>query len=87
MVKWFYKGKKYTISGRLLEDDIKLLDNIIIQRKIVYHTKWDKCYYINNVVCCGKGRKIKACIEDVYSKKKYFTCLKYLKVVVEYKFK
>lgn len=83
MIKWVYKNKKYTISPISLEDDAKLLANIITQRKVVYNIKWDKCYYINMAELIGKGNKLKACIEDVYTKKKYFTCLKDLKLVIE----
>lgn len=83
MTKWVYKGKKYTISPVSLEDDIKLLVNVITQRKVVYNTKWDKCYYINSVGYIGKGNKLKACIEDVYTNKKCTTCVKDLKLVIE----
>lgn len=85
MVKWVYKNKKYTISSIPLEDDVKLVANIINQRRVVYNTKWDKCYYINNIGYTGKGNKLKACIEDVYTKKKCCTCLKDLKLVIEEK--
>jgi len=83
MIKWVYKNKKYTISSIPLENDIKLLNNIIIQGKVVYNTKWDKCYYINSVGYTGKGNKLKACIEDVYTKKKCLTSVRDLKLVIE----
>jgi hypothetical protein len=83
MIKWIYKDKNYTISPISLEDDIKLLVNIINQRKVVYNTKWDKCYYINSVGYTGKGNKLKVCIEDVYTNKKCMTCVKDLKLVIE----
>lgn len=83
MVKWVYKNKKYTISSTPLEDDTNLLTDIVMHRKVVYNTKWDKCYYINSAEIINRGSKLKACIEDVYTEKKYFTCLKDLKLVIE----
>lgn len=83
MTKWVYKGKKYTISPISLEDDVNLLADIVMHRKVVYNTKWDKCYYINSAEIISRGSKLKACIEDVYTKKKHFTCLKDLKLVIE----
>ena len=37
MIKWIYKDKEYTIYPIFLEEDIKLLTNIITQRKVVYN--------------------------------------------------
>lgn len=83
MVKWIYKGKKYTISPISLEDDIKLLVSSIIKNEVFYHTKWDKCYYIHNVGYVGKGCKLKAVILDVYTNKKYVCYVKHLRLVIE----
>lgn len=83
MTKWVYKGKKYTISPISLEEDIKLLVNSILNKELFYHTKWDKCYYIHNVGCPGKGCKLKAVILDVYTNKKYVVYVKHLRLVIE----
>lgn len=83
MIKWIYKGKKYTISPTFLEDDFNLLINSILENKVFYHTKWDKCYYIFNVGYIGKGCKFKAVVLDVYTNKKYVTYVKHLRLVIK----
>lgn len=80
---WVYNGKKYTFSARSLEDDMYSAVDIVKSRRIVYHHRWNKCYYINSVGYSGCGNKLKACVEDIYSGRKAWTNLRDLRTITE----
>lgn len=50
---------------------------------LVYHTRWNKCYWLSYSGYHGRGFKLKAWITDVYSKKQCVCCAKDLELVVK----
>lgn len=77
MAEWTYRGREYTTAktdwNSFSADDIpekavkrgdEPCDRGLV---LVYHPKWDKCFWLILLGFHGNGSRMKAFIEDVYS--------------------
>jgi len=75
---WKYNGKCYTyLSFKEIDEDtlFKLFNVSKIcsdNSPLVYHIKWDKCFYLESYNYSGNGNSLKAYIEDIYNKKQCY---------------
>lgn len=97
MAEWIYNNTLYhtepipiynTIINKnrtVQNTDYKLLRRLIEHNNhkgvLVYHKRWDKCYYLYSCGHHGSGWKIKAWITDVYTNKQHVTLLEDLEFV------
>lgn len=78
MSTWTYNGEKFTSMETAWDDVlIKGYPSGVVEKHIgfsyteclVFHPKWDKCFWLVSLGIHGSGNKLKAYIEDVYSGK------------------
>lgn len=63
-------------------------DPLLLDEPLVYHTRWNKCFWLESLRYSGRGNKLKAYITDVYNEKKYhYTEAKDLRFVEQLKLK
>lgn len=81
-MKWIHNGIKYKTKKVDWEEYIKESHDFLFNDIMVYHTKWNRCYYIRRLIY--DRDRIIASLCDIYNKDKWcWSNTKYLEMVVE----
>lgn len=81
-MKWNHNGTKYETKKVDWNEYIEEPHVFLFEDIMVYHTKWDRCYYARRLVYDRK--RIRAQLCDIYQKDKFlWSDSKYLEMVTE----
>lgn len=81
-MKWIHNGIKYKTKKIDWEEYIKEPHDFLFNDIMVYHIKWDRCYYIRRFRY-DRGR-LMALLDDIYIGNGFhWTNTKYLEMVVK----
>lgn len=90
-MKWTYLGEKYKtipISKHIYRNekndqdiDDSIIRDIIDNKSLVYHTRWDKVFYLKEVKLECRGHRLRARIECIYTQRRYMCSLQDLEIV------
>lgn len=81
-MKWNHNGTKYESKKVDWNEYIEEPHDFSCEDIMVYHVKWDKCYYVRRLVYKGQSIRVQLC--DIYQKDKFaWSDSKYLEMVTE----
>lgn len=91
MNTWIYNNKTFTSKSidwnkasksNLPEEIVKVPGDSLFGKFLVYHPRWDKCFWLTCLGMHGNGSRLKAYIEDVYNEKGCWVEARNLEIVL-----
>lgn len=81
-MKWIHNGIRYKTRKVDWEEYIKEPHEFLFSDIMVYHTKWDRCYYIRRLTI--DRNRVRAQLCNIYRNDKWaWSDAKYLEMIVE----